>query len=121
MTANGTSEATTGVTAGLGKLALNWPTVVLILATSGGNFFAIERERTARHADLERAFRQIGELHDAMDDSEKHQKQGLDGLNVALKAHNEELDGIRDTLKNRLTMLANEHEKLSAVSGASGK
>jgi hypothetical protein len=116
MTAIGASEATTGMTAGLGKLALNWPTVMLILVTGGGNFLVTEREGAARHADLERAFTQIAQLHDALDDSEKRQKETLDGMHVALKAHNDELDGIHDTLKNQSTILANLHEIGSAVS-----
>jgi hypothetical protein len=111
MTANGASEATTGGTAGLGKLALNWPTVVLILVTGGGNFLATEREGAARHSDLERAFRQIGDLHDALDDSEKRQKQGLDGINEALKAHNEEL-------KNQWKMLTDLHEIVSTLNAS---
>ena len=111
MTANGASEATTGGTAGLGKLALNWPTVVLILVTGGGNFFVTEREGAARHADFERALRQIGDLHDALDDSEKRQKETLDGINVALKAHNEEL-------KNQSTMLADLREIVSTLNAS---
>jgi hypothetical protein len=119
---NGTSEATTPVTNGLEKHALNWPTLVLILVTGGGNFLATERESATRQADIERAISQLREIHDSLDDFQKrHDKtlegigQGLNGLHEALKAHEEEIQGIHDTLKNQSTMLANQHEILSAL------
>ena len=122
---NGTSEATTPVTNGLGKLALNWPILALILVTGGGNFLATERESATRQADIERALSQLREIHGSLDDFEKrHNKaldgigQALNGMDVALKAHKEEVQDLNNTLKNQSTILANQHEILSALQAA---
>jgi uncharacterized protein YllA (UPF0747 family) len=47
---------------------LNWPTVILILITGGGNFLATQNNSGQRQYQIDRAIEQIRELHDALDD-----------------------------------------------------
>jgi len=44
---------------------LNWPTVILILITGGGNFLATQNNSSQRQYQLDRAIDQIQDLHRA--------------------------------------------------------
>jgi len=80
---------------------LNWPTLVLILITGGGNFFATQKDSAETRYEQEQALKQIAELHASLDDFEGRQK--------------EELSRMQDPLKNQSTMLQNQHDMLSQL------
>lgn len=56
---------------------LNLPTLALILLTGGGNWFATEKNSSDRDSQFHQAFRQIGDLHDALDETEKRQRTAI--------------------------------------------
>lgn len=72
-----TSQLSANGSSALAKLLnqLNLPTLALILITGGGNWFA-----TKSTSDEQRTIvvRQVRDLHEALDDFEKRQKQILD-------------------------------------------
>jgi hypothetical protein len=80
---------------------LNWPTVVLIIASGGGNWLATQHSGAALGAEQQQAIRQIRELHGAVDDFEGRQKQELDRMN--------------ELLRNQDTMLQNQQAILSQL------
>jgi hypothetical protein len=80
---------------------LNWPTLVLILLTGGGNFFATQKNAGERQFEQEQALRQIHELHAGLDDFEARQK--------------EELARIAEVLRNQNTMLSNQTKTLEQL------
>jgi hypothetical protein len=57
---------------------LNLPTLALVLLTGGGNWFATERNSADRDSQFHQAFRQIRDLHEALDETEKRQRTALD-------------------------------------------
>jgi hypothetical protein len=73
---------------------LNWPTLILILLTGGGNFFAVQKNSSERQFEQERAYKQISELHAALDD---------------------ELKRIATILKNQETLLQNQERALQEL------
>jgi hypothetical protein len=64
---------------------LNWPTLVLILFTGGTNFLATQKGSTEREYQVDQAVKQIRELHEALDDFQKRQKQGLENTTQILE------------------------------------
>ena len=80
---------------------LNWPTVVLIIASGGGNWLATQYSGATLGAETQQAVRQIRELHGAVDDFEGRQKQELDRMN--------------ELLKNQATLLQNQQTILSEL------
>lgn len=56
---------------------LNWPTVILILVTGGGNWFATQNNRGQIDYGREQVIRQVNDLHRALDDFEQRQKREL--------------------------------------------
>jgi hypothetical protein len=80
---------------------LNWPTVILIILTGGGNFFAVQKNAGERQFEQEAALRQIRELHAALDDFEGRQK--------------EELIKIAEVLRNQNTLLNNQTRALEEL------
>lgn len=54
---------------------LNWPTVVMILASGAGNFFATHQGNTAIGYEQQEAMRKIRELHDEIDDFKSWQRK----------------------------------------------
>jgi hypothetical protein len=61
---------------------LNWPTVVLIAITGGTNFLATKDNGGQIQYQREVVVRQVADLHNALDDFEKRQKQILDNQKV---------------------------------------
>jgi hypothetical protein len=80
---------------------LDWPTLILILVTGGGNFFATSKNSSERQFEQEQALRQIRELHASLDDFESRQK--------------EELTRIAEVLKNQTTLLDNQTRALEEL------
>ena len=64
---------------------LNWPTVILIIFTGGGNWLATLQNRSEIDYSRERVFRQVGELHSSLAEFENRQKQVLEGIERSLK------------------------------------
>ena len=60
------------------KSGLNWPTVALIIATGGANLIGTHQGTTTLSAEQQEGLRKIREVHEAMDEFEKRQKQALD-------------------------------------------
>jgi hypothetical protein len=71
-----TSSGSNGMAKMLSQL--NLPTLALILLTGGGNFFATKENSTDRDHQFNQAFKQIADLHEALDDTEKSQRTALD-------------------------------------------
>ena len=57
---------------------LNWPTVVLILFTGGTNLFATHENGSQLQYQRDTVFRQVSDLHRALDEFEKRQKLVLE-------------------------------------------
>jgi hypothetical protein len=67
-----------------GKLALNWPTVILILLTGGGNFLATNRAEQTSTTEMERARNEVHQIHQSVDDFEKGMKASFENQNRIL-------------------------------------
>jgi hypothetical protein len=78
-----------GGAGGLGSLSalkdLNWPTVILILFTGGANLFSTQRNSADREYQVQQAVNQIRDLHNALENFEKRQKQSLDNSTAILE------------------------------------
>jgi hypothetical protein len=64
---------------------LNWPTLILILFSGGANLLTTQKNSSAREYQIDQAVSQIRELHGALDDFEKRQKQSLENTNQLLE------------------------------------
>jgi hypothetical protein len=64
---------------------LNLPTLALILLTGGGNWFATEKTSTDRGQQLDQAVRQIHDLHEALDETDKRQRTALNNQTQLLE------------------------------------
>jgi hypothetical protein len=64
---------------------LNLPTLALVLLTGGGNWFATEKNSTDRDHQFNQAFRQIRDLHDALEETEKRQRIAIDNQTKILE------------------------------------
>jgi len=74
MTENGSASSNTGNA----KAGLNWPTVVMILASGAGNFFATHQGNTALSFEQQEGLRNIRELHSELDDFKRWQQKAGD-------------------------------------------
>jgi hypothetical protein len=99
MTVNGSEPSSTGN--GNALRNLNWPTVALIALTGGGNLLATNQNSQQRQYDYQRASSQINDLHNALDDFEKRQKQQLADL--------------ENILQNETKMLQNQSDVISEL------
>lgn len=61
---------------------LNVPTLATVLLVGGSNFFTTKTTSEEQRAETLRAVREIHELHAALDDFEKRQKDLLEGQRV---------------------------------------
>jgi len=64
---------------------LNWPMVVLILATGGGNLLATRQAEQVNTSEMERARNEVHQIHDSLDDFEKYMKISFDNQNKILE------------------------------------
>ena len=62
---------------GIDLKTLNWPTVILILVTGGGNWLTTVGNRNQIDYTRDRVFKQVQDLHDAIEEFEKRQKEIL--------------------------------------------
>lgn len=85
-------------------VVLNWPTILMILLTGGGNLLLTGNGNVkvqANGQEVDRAVRQIRDLHESLDGFEKRQKDTL--------------EGIKTILDNQTQMLGNQKEILEAL------
>lgn len=77
---NAPAEGGTNNNSTLAKLLnqLNLPTLALILLTGGGNWFATERGTADRDSQFQQAFRQLRDVHDALDETDKRQRIAME-------------------------------------------
>lgn len=69
-------NSTTALAKLLGQL--NLPTLALILLTGGGNWFATEKQSTDRDSQFHQAFRQLRDVHEALEETDKRQRAAMD-------------------------------------------
>jgi hypothetical protein len=83
------------------KNGLNWPTVVLILATGAGNLLTTQHGNVSLGAEQQEALRKIRELHQSLDEFEDRSRESL--------------KGIRQSLTNQNTIMANDSTLLKEI------
>lgn len=93
--------------------SLNLPTLALILLTGGGNWFATEKTSTDRGAQLDHAARQIRDLHEALDETEKRQRIAIDNQMKLL-----EHDGVLLKEVHEITTRLDKLKRLDQMRGA---
>lgn len=64
---------------------VNAPTLILILLTGGGNWFATQSTSTEQKEEIQAAIRQVKELHDALSQTESRQKEALENMAALLR------------------------------------
>jgi TolA-binding protein len=89
---------------------LNWPTVILIMLSGGTNFFATQKNSTDREYQVQQALSQIRDLHNALDDFEKRQKQGLEQQTQILERDTTLLKNVNQILEHDTQLLSNVHD-----------
>ena len=57
---------------------LNWPTLILILVTGGGNWFATTQNSQQRGYELERALSEIHDIPGLMDEFKRKQQENVE-------------------------------------------
>ena len=95
---------------------LNWPTVILILLTGGGNFLATQNNSNQRQYQIDRSLDQIRELHQALDQTETRQRQALNHLETLITNDHAEISKISDALANQSKGLANQNVIMTSQS-----
>jgi hypothetical protein len=81
-----TSGTGNGTAAKLSALKdLNWPTLILVLFTGGTNFLATQKGTTEREYQIDQSIRQVRELHEALDETEKRQRAALNNQTTLLE------------------------------------
>src|SRR5215475_3282388 len=73
---------------------LNWPTVVLVLATGAGNLLTTQHGNVSISAEQQEALRKIRELHQGLDEFEDRQKKALENQNAMMRNDSELLNQI---------------------------
>jgi len=56
---------------------LNWPTVALIVLTGGANVLTTSHQTGLNRDEIDRALKQVRDLHDAIEDTDKRQRDAL--------------------------------------------
>jgi hypothetical protein len=74
---------------------LNWPTVALIALTGGGNFLLTNQGNNFNKEELERAIRQVKDLHNDIDQTDKRQKAAIEALEKLANQNNQILQELR--------------------------
>jgi hypothetical protein len=80
---------------------LDWPTLVLIAVTGGGNFLANQQSKSQLSYEQQEALVRIRELHAGMEDFENRQKL--------------ELEQLRQVMENQQRMLENQAQFLKEL------
>jgi vacuolar-type H+-ATPase subunit I/STV1 len=74
-------------TAALVKLVkqLDLPTLLAVVLMGGGNWFTTQKNSTDREQQIDQSIKQIHELHDALEETEKRQRKALDNQTEILE------------------------------------
>jgi len=110
--ANG-EEQKTGNKNGLSMETLkqmNWPTVILIIVTGGGNFLATQNNSSQRQYQVDRAIDQIREMHQALDETDRRQRDYLAKVESLLSNDKQEIGQLGTALSNQTQMLENQNK-----------
>lgn len=78
---------------------LNWPTVMLIIASGGGNLLFSQHTKQTLTYEQEEALSKIRDLHKAMDNFEDGMKASLNNQAQILNGQTQILDDHKDLLK----------------------
>lgn len=78
---------------------LNWPTVILVLLTGGGNFLATSQNGEALRQQQYRAYSNVDDLHKAIDDFERRQLSALENQNKIMRTQGQVLENDSMLLK----------------------
>jgi predicted site-specific integrase-resolvase len=81
------------------KSQLNWPTVVLIALTGGGNLWATHQAEQTNTVEMERARQEVHRIHESLTDFEKY-------MRVSFNNQNKMLDNQTQMLQNQANILA---------------
>jgi|SRR5215469_10350464 len=88
---------------GIGKIIsggkLDWPTLVLILVTGGGNLVLSERNKGSLSYEQQEALTKIRELHKTMDDFEDSMRANLNNQAQILNGQTQILDDHKELLQ----------------------
>jgi len=90
--------------------SLNWPTVILILVTGGGNFLATQNNSSQRQYQVDRAIDQIRDLHNALDNTEKRQKEAIATFENLLNNDKQEISHLAATQGSQTLMLESQNK-----------
>ena len=90
--------------------SLNWPTVILILVTGGGNFLATQNNSSQRQYQVDRAIEQVRELHQALDETDRRQRDYLTKVENLLSNDKQEIGQLGTALSNQTQMLENQNK-----------
>jgi hypothetical protein len=77
---------------------MNWPTLILIIVTGGGNWFSNQQNTSQLRTDQYHAYQQVQELHNNLDDFEKRQKTLLQNMDQSLRNQTQMLKNQSDIL-----------------------
>ena len=83
------------------KNGLNWPTLVLFLATGAGTLLTTQHGNVSLGAEQQEALRKIRELHQSLDEFEDRSRESL--------------KGVRQALTNQNTMMANDSTLIKEI------
>jgi hypothetical protein len=89
---------------------LNWPTVVLVLATGAGNFFATNQGKQQLSYEQQEALSKIREIHETLDSFEKGMHSAL-ANQVSILQRLEEQNTQQKQILDHLKRYTDEHSK----------
>ena len=78
---------------------LNWPTLLLILVTGGGNFIANQQGKTQLSYEQQEAIAKIREIHGDLDNFETGMKSSLNNQNAIMLSQTKLLENDSALLK----------------------
>lgn len=114
---NGSTSSNSGN--GLSKLDLknlNWPTVILILITGGGNFLATQQNSSQRQYQVDRAIEQIRDLHGALDETQKRQRLAIEHFETLMASDRSQIVQVTKILETQNVIMAGQSKILETDS-----
>jgi hypothetical protein len=94
-----TGESSESSSTGNGKKPLDWPTLVLILVTGGGNFLAGQQGKNALSYEQQEAMAKIRDLHAELNTSQSRQLKMLENQERILENDTVLLKELHDTVQ----------------------
>lgn len=94
---------------------LDWPTLILVLATGSVNLLNTNSNSNARSYQLDRALTQIQELHSALDTTDSRQRQAIDHFTKLIEGQNRIMGSQSKILENDTIMLKEVHDLLQKL------